>query len=444
MHPLLQHWRRSLLYLAAWLEFGLILGFIAASSGHVARLAGIALALPMAMLLALVCLAPYYVCRSVPLRAVAWRKLVQHHLIDTVVASAAVMLAGRLVASLLSPVWPGLDTLLATATPILTVFVALSYLFSIALHYIFHEIESSRRAELLAREAQLKALKAQINPHFLFNSLNSISALTTIDPARPARCASAGRFSAHLAAPGRARHRSVCRRDWRSPRCISMWSRRASANALRMKSGYRSGLRRLRYARAADSAAGRKRRQARHRHDGGRRRDRHLRARAIATWLRFSITNPFDPEAPVDRAATVWGCATSATRLESRYGGAAYGDAVEDRTRLYSVTLTFPGQNSMKYAPSWRTTRNWRGAFARISRGRIRYRNRGGVPEWLRSRQGGERSSKPDILFLDVQMPKLDGFEVIELVDSDGAVVFVTAYDQYAMRPSMRPRSIIC
>jgi two-component system LytT family response regulator len=42
----------------------------------------------------------------------------------------------------------------------------------------------------------------------------------------------------------------------------------------------------------------------------------------------------------------------------------------------------------------------------------------------------------PDLLFLDVQMPKLDGFEVLELIDRDRmpAVIFVTAYDQYAMR----------
>ena len=42
----------------------------------------------------------------------------------------------------------------------------------------------------------------------------------------------------------------------------------------------------------------------------------------------------------------------------------------------------------------------------------------------------------PDLLFLDVQMPKLDGFEVLELIEPSQApvVVFVTAYDQYAMR----------
>ncbi len=41
---------------------------------------------------------------------------------------------------------------------------------------------------------------------------------------------------------------------------------------------------------------------------------------------------------------------------------------------------------------------------------------------------------KPDLVFLDVQMPKLDGFEVLELIGREVAVVFVTAYDQYAMK----------
>src|SRR5713226_7784820 len=41
---------------------------------------------------------------------------------------------------------------------------------------------------------------------------------------------------------------------------------------------------------------------------------------------------------------------------------------------------------------------------------------------------------RPDLLLLDVQMPKLDGFEVLDLVGRDVAVIFVTAYDQYALR----------
>lgn len=42
---------------------------------------------------------------------------------------------------------------------------------------------------------------------------------------------------------------------------------------------------------------------------------------------------------------------------------------------------------------------------------------------------------KPDLLFLDVQMPKLTGFDVLELIDRAGtAVIFVTAFDHYAMK----------
>ena len=46
------------------------------------------------------------------------------------------------------------------------------------------------------------------------------------------------------------------------------------------------------------------------------------------------------------------------------------------------------------------------------------------------------RVANPDLLFLDVQMPECDGFDVLELLGSNlpPAIVFVTAYDQYALR----------
>jgi len=41
---------------------------------------------------------------------------------------------------------------------------------------------------------------------------------------------------------------------------------------------------------------------------------------------------------------------------------------------------------------------------------------------------------KPDLLLLDIQMPRLDGFEVLELIERETNVIFITAYDQYAIR----------
>src|SRR5690606_11553898 len=41
---------------------------------------------------------------------------------------------------------------------------------------------------------------------------------------------------------------------------------------------------------------------------------------------------------------------------------------------------------------------------------------------------------QPQLIFLDVQMPKLNGFEMLELLDELPAVIFTTAFDEYAMR----------
>ncbi len=44
------------------------------------------------------------------------------------------------------------------------------------------------------------------------------------------------------------------------------------------------------------------------------------------------------------------------------------------------------------------------------------------------------QEQKPDLIFLDIQMPKVTGFEMLELLDTPPAVIFTTAFDEYAIK----------
>lgn len=184
--------RRAALYLLAWLLLGIAIGGATAAAFEAPWLNAMIFAIPATLMYGIGAgFSAYYLCRAYP--------LAQRGMASVVTALGAAAVVSALLWSALlggwnavclwfDPPWAGI----AYTPPLRALLFGLGVLLYgllAAVNYLATESERAASAQqrelqsrLAAREAELRMLRTQIDPHFLFNSLNSISALTSQNP----------------------------------------------------------------------------------------------------------------------------------------------------------------------------------------------------------------------------------------------------------------------
>lgn len=196
MHPILARPARVAAYLTVFVPLGLLLAALLTLQGVFGWTESTLVAVPLAIAYGFLCLSAWYVTGGSPVDRVGGARVAITAVAAAFVSSAVWLLIARVWLGLVGEVrgWPSITPAFRMASPTLFGFGFLLYLLAMAASYLAAAFAASREAErrglelqVLAREAELRALRAQIDPHFLFNSLQSISALTTADPAAARR-----------------------------------------------------------------------------------------------------------------------------------------------------------------------------------------------------------------------------------------------------------------
>ncbi len=176
-----------------WIPVAVVLVPALATLGKLSWTSSILLGVPLGMISLFIPIDAAYICRFAPLgKAQMWRIVLTPFAAAQVLSLLWMLIAGPYSRALAYiPQLHGIDRDFAPDRWIVYLTGCFFYVISVAYHYVAMAQDAARAVEMqvmqtsvLARDAELRALRAQINPHFLFNSLNSISALTSIDGAR--------------------------------------------------------------------------------------------------------------------------------------------------------------------------------------------------------------------------------------------------------------------
>ena len=196
MHPVFSRNGRLDLYLAAWLPVAALLAAALAVPARRTWGEAVVLAVPLTIAAAFMSLAMWPLCRAGFRGKSPLASLVAAHAAAGVVSCLLWLAIGLVCAALLdqSPGVTGALVRYRADLPLLAVVGGLVFLLATLLNYSILAFEEARAAEraalemqIHAREAELRALRAQLNPHFLFNSLNAIGSLAGTEPGRARR-----------------------------------------------------------------------------------------------------------------------------------------------------------------------------------------------------------------------------------------------------------------